>query len=76
MVLEVIVPVIFTLQSSLRQLDGYLLCKLMSLHSQITEFKSQEDERLLSESDLILEEDEDDDVDESMIITNGRISII
>ena len=46
----------------------------MSLHSQITEFKTQEDERMLSESDLILEDDED--IDESMIITNGRISII
>ena len=55
-------------------MDAYLLCKLMSLHSQITEFKTQEDERMLSESDLIMEDDED--IDESMIITNGRISII
>lgn len=62
------------LQSSLRQMDGYLLCKLMSLQSSISEFKAQEDERF-SESDLILEDDEDD-IDDSEIITNGRISII
>jgi len=50
------------LQSSLRQMDGYLLCKLMSLHSAINELKSQEDDMLLSESsvDMVLEEDEEE----------------
>lgn len=64
-------------QSTLRLLDGSLLCQLMSLNAALSEYRAQEERFLSENSDIIIIEDEDDfEEDSSGIITNGTITLI
>ncbi|XP_067942454.1 leucine repeat adapter protein 25-like [Watersipora subatra] len=65
--------------SALRQMDGYLLCRLMTLHSAIADYKSQEDDLMLSESsaDLILEDDDESiPEDEHNMMSSGQVTAV